>query len=117
MCVSMSVCVCVCVQVVRYAQECGLVPCLEEPPFAPAHPRIVDGHPIRFYETSAIEQKHLAKARESARTFPGTLLTLARGFMEFCFQSWKDADIFIPVTYPHRNIQPHTRLINCHVSA
>ena len=102
-------------QVIRYTQHCGLVPCLEQPPFAPPHARIVDGHSIRFYDDIDIEMgRHpeaelaLAQARKRARKFPGTLYTLALGFMKFCYESWAEEDIVIPVTYPTTPTHAHT---------
>ena len=105
-------------QVIKYAQHCGLVPCLEEPPFAPEQPRTVDGHAIRFFEETEIRRglhpgaaEALAEAKRSAKYCAASLQTLAIDFMDFCYANWADSDIEIPVPPPafaHTHTHTHT---------
>ena len=80
-------------QVINYLQHYGLVPCLEQPPFAPIQPYNVDDHIVYFFDENEIEHnagalQAIAAANTAAMTYPAPLSSLALGFMDFCYSHW-----------------------------
>ena len=91
-------------QVVEYLKYRGLVPNLEEPPFAPTKSQNVDGYSICFFKNKDIKRGDTARAFEAARREAeddqASLSDLARGFMGFCYKKWANKKIVIMVTTP-----------------
>ena len=92
-------------QVIEYAKHCGLVPSLEEPPFAPVEPQTVDGYEIKFFQDEKgvcpilpnmpgnVVGK-LSAEKKNAQKYEASLSDLALGFMRFCSLRWnKSIDI------------------------
>ena len=78
-------------QVIKYVQHCGLVPYLDQLPFTPKQPRIVDGHIIHFFDDNELDTEAVqavAAARGDARNLPASLAVLAMEFMDFCHSRW-----------------------------
>ena len=97
-------------QVIEYAKEKRLAPCLEKSPFAPKEPQTVDGHRISFFQDASSDKslcpivpempedvrKKLREAKENAKKNEASLSELALGFMEFCSLRWnKGIDILV----------------------
>ena len=108
-------------QVIEYVKHCKLVPSLEEPPFAPEHGRVVDGHNIHFFEgdDNAIKKdprrkplcRELSEAKERAGQHLSSLSDLALGFMEFCSLSWMEsAAIVIRVSNHFNSLLPQSKM-------